>query len=384
MAGRWAALAVIFLTRVSMGVQFQSVAAAGPVMVDDLGLSWARLGTLIGLYMLPGVVFALLGAVIGQRVGERRAVLGGLALMLGGGLVSAFAGGFAVAAAGRLVSGSGAILMNILLARMVADWFTGKEMATAMAVMLTAWPVGLGLAAATLGDVAAVAGWRAATLVAAGTAAAGLVLMAAVYRDAPARGAPAAGAALARRELGLALAGGAAGGVFNGSRVVVVAFGPAMLLARGLSLGDAGGVVSLALWVTILSVPLGGLLADRLRRPDLLIVLGTAAAALIMALLPALPAPVVAFCLVGLVIGLPPGPLMALLPKALAPDRLTSGLGVFYASFYVVMAVAQPAAGLVRDLTGAAAAPMAFAAVVMALTLVGLLAFRLVERASAR
>src|SRR2546430_8922462 len=53
-----------------------------------------------------------------------------------------------------------------------------------------------------------------------------------------------------------------------------VAFGPAMLMARGLALGDAGFVESLAIWVTILSVPLGGLLTDRLRRPNLSIVAG--------------------------------------------------------------------------------------------------------------
>src|SRR5919108_65125 len=84
----------------------------------------------------------------------------GLALMLIGGLLTAGATGFPIAAAGRLLSGIGAVLMNILLAKLVADWFVGKEVSTAMAVMLTSWPVGLGVGAATLGGLAATTSWR--------------------------------------------------------------------------------------------------------------------------------------------------------------------------------------------------------------------------------
>src|SRR5439155_2818250 len=128
MANRWVALAIVFVTRTSMGFQFQAVAAVAPLMVADLQLTWVQLGSLIGLYMLPGAVFALPGGVLGQRFGERRMVVGSLALMVAGGLVTAAAHGFITAAAGRLLSGVGAVLMNILLAKMVADWFADREM----------------------------------------------------------------------------------------------------------------------------------------------------------------------------------------------------------------------------------------------------------------
>ena len=280
MANRWVALTIVFVTRLSMGYQFQSVASVGPLLVPELGLTWTQLGSLIGLYMLPGAFFALPGGMLGQRVGERRTVVGSLALMVVGGLVTAASHGFAVAAAGRLVSGVGAVLMNILLAKMVADWFAGREMSTAMAVMLTSWPVGLGLAAATLGGLATASSWRMAIAATALAAALGLVLIAFAYRDpppAPDGGHPpsARRARLPSREVGLAVSAGFAWGCFNASLVAVIAFGPGMLMARGLSLGDAGFVVSLAIWVTILSVPLGGLLTDRLGRPNLLIVVGS-------------------------------------------------------------------------------------------------------------
>jgi MFS family permease len=385
MANRWVALVIVFVTRTSMGFQFQAVAAVAPLMVAELQLTWVQLGSLIGLYMLPGAVFALPGGVLGQRFGDRRIVVASLALMVAGGFVTAAAHGFVVAAAGRLVSGAGAVLMNILLAKMVADWFTGRELSTAMGIMLTSWPVGLGIATATLGALATQASWRVAIVATALVAAFGLVLIAFVYRDPPRAPDHAAKAAerrvrLSGREIGLATSGGFAWGCFNASLVAIIAFGPGLLIARGATLGDAGRVVSLAIWVTMLSVPLGGYLTDRLKRPTLLIVTGSLVAAGTVLLLPVLAHAVLAFCLVGLAIGAPPGGLMALLPRTLPPERLATGFGVFYTVFYVMMALTQPAAGLVRDVAGDPAAPIVFAALVMAATVIGLAIFRRLER----
>src|SRR6266478_4756346 len=380
---RWVALALIFVTRTSMGVQFQSIASVGPLLVADLGLSYAQVGTLIGLYLLPGVALSLPGGLIGQRFGDRRAVVCGLAAMVVGGLLTAWSDGFVGAAAGRLLSGGGAVLMNILLIKMTADWFAGREMATAMAAVLTAWPVGLGLAAATLGGLATATSWRTSLVVAAAPAALGLVLMGSVFREAPQRAAPGARLANDARATGLALASGLAWGVFNASLVAVIAFGPAMLVARGVSLGQAGFEVSLAIWVTIVSVPLGGLLSDRVGRPNAFIVVGSLGGAGLLWALPTMPAAALGLVLVGAVIGAPPGPLTSLLPRALAPERLATGLGVSYTIYYLIMAAVQPVAGLLRDRTGDPATPVRFAAAAMAATVVGLAAFRLIARRAA-
>jgi MFS family permease len=382
MANRWTALALVFVTRTSMGFQFQSVASVAPLLVPDLGLSYAQVGMLIGLYMLPGAFFALPGGLIGQRFGERRVVVAGLVLMVAGGLLTASAGGFATAVGGRLLSGVGAVVMNILLAKLVADWFTGKELSTAMAVMLTSWPVGLGLAAATLGGVAAATSWR--TAIGLTTLAAGLgLLLMLLYRNAPAAAGGPPRTALTPRERRLGLSAGFAWGCFNASLVAIVAFGPGLLVARGFALGDAGRVVSLAIWLTMLSVSLGGLIADKLGRPTLLIVAGSLLAAAVTLAIPVLSPPVLAFCLVGLAVGAPPGALMALLPTTLPAERLATGFGLFYTVFYVMMALTQPAAGLVRDLAGDPAAPIVFAAAVMAATVGGLAVFRRLERSPA-
>src|SRR5215475_535794 len=237
MANRWVALALVFVTRSSMGVQFQALASVAPLLMMDLGLSYAQVGWLIGIYMLPGMLLAFPGGVIGQRLGERRLVLVGLALMVAGSVITALSGSFAAAVAGRLVSGVGAVLMNILLPKLVADWFEGKEVATAMAVVLTSWPVGLGLATATLGGLAAGTSWRQALLVTAALAALGFMLML-LFREAPRASTPVR-ARLDAREIRLGIAGGFAWGCFNASLVTIIAFGPSLLMTRGMALGDA-------------------------------------------------------------------------------------------------------------------------------------------------
>src|SRR5262245_6088199 len=98
---RWLMLALIFVARVSLGLQFQSIAPVASFLVADLALSYSQLGLLIGLYLLPGTVIALPGGMLGQRFGNRRVALFALGFMAGGGIVTVIAHSFWVACAGR-------------------------------------------------------------------------------------------------------------------------------------------------------------------------------------------------------------------------------------------------------------------------------------------
>src|SRR5689334_13046034 len=86
---RWRMRLVLFLAHTVMAYQFQTVPSDGPYFVVHLGMGFAQLGSLLGLYMLPGIVIALPGGMLAQRFGAERVVLSGLALMvLGGALMS--------------------------------------------------------------------------------------------------------------------------------------------------------------------------------------------------------------------------------------------------------------------------------------------------------
>jgi predicted MFS family arabinose efflux permease len=377
---RWTMLGVIFLTRLSMGIQFQSIASVAPLLVSDLHIGYGQVGWLMGLFMLPGAAIAYPGGMLGRRFGERPLVLLGLALMTLGGLTTAASEGFALAAAGRVASGTGGVLLNVMLTKMVADWFAGREISTAMSIMLTSWPVGMGLALATLGTLAGATSWRVAVHLTVIATAIAFVLMLALYRDPPPREATAAGPALGSREIGLSVLAGLVWGIFNASYVVFLSFAPGFLVAGGASVGAAGAVTSLAIWVTLVSVPLGGLLADRLKRPDVLTVVGSLLAMGALLAFPHTGAPALSCFLIGLLAGAPPGAVMALLPKALPPAALATGLGIYYSVFYLAMTVAPGLAGMLRDLTGSAAAPIVFAGALITVPILALAAFRRLER----
>ena len=86
-------------------------------LVEPLAIDDTRFGTLIGLYRFPGVVIALPGGLLGQRFGDKRVVLLGLAMMAVGGIVTGASSSFVGVATERLVSGVGAVLLNVLLTK---------------------------------------------------------------------------------------------------------------------------------------------------------------------------------------------------------------------------------------------------------------------------
>ena len=69
----------------------------------------------------------------------------------------------------------------------------------------------------------------------------------------------------------------------------------------------------------------------------------------------------------------------ALLPRAVRPEHLATALVVFYAFFYLCMALTQTVAGFLRDITGDASMPLLFAASLMVVTVAAVAAFWQIE-----
>lgn len=67
---------------------------------------------------------------------------------------------------------------------------------------------------------------------------------------------------------------------------------PDLLTTQGWSAGDAGSLVSLGLWVSILSLPLGGYLTERIGFTNAMIAIFSLVAAGALFLLPYLPVPI--------------------------------------------------------------------------------------------
>jgi predicted MFS family arabinose efflux permease len=383
----WLMLAVLFLARTTMALQFQTVASTGPFLLDALEIDFAALGALIGLYMLPGVVIALPGGLFGQRFGAKRVVLAGLVLMALGAAMMAVSSSFAAAAAGRLIAGTGAVLLNVMCTKMIADWFAGREIVTAMALLVTSWPFGLAVGLVAFGPLAAAGGWRAVMHLSAFVSVASMLLIAFAYRDPPHAPAPSAARfrlELTGREWLLVGVAAAIWGFYNVAYIVLISFVPELFTARGYALVDASWIVSLIGWVLIPSIPLAGYVVERFGRPNLFMAGGFSIAALAALALPFVDSPLIAFGVIALAIGAPAGMIMALPAQALRPESRAVGMGLFFTCYYAALALLPGGAGLARDLSGSPAAPAVFAGAMMLLCLIGLCVFLVAKRTTTK
>jgi len=382
MAERWLILAVLTFARTAMGFQFQSMAAVSSSLIPHFALSFAALGTLIGLYLLPGIGVALPSGLLAQRYGDKRMACVGLFAMALGGLLMGLANDVWLLTAGRVLSGSGAVILNVLVTKMVTDWFAGAEITTAFGILVVSWPLGIALALVLLPPLAAAAGWQSAMFAPAAASALALALVVLVYRAPKTANQQVARLAfdLTGREFTLAIVAGLVWTFYNVSFIIMPAFGPAYMVASGHGPVAASALVSTITWVIIPAIPIAAWFAERLGRADLAMqssfLLVAAAIALVAGFGPSL----IAFAVIGFLFAPPAGLIMTLPGEAAPPARRAIVMGLYFTCYYAGMGTLPALAGYARDITAAAAAPLWFAAVMVLIASLLLLQFRMFQR----
>ncbi len=345
MRNRWGILAILFLVRLTIAFQFQSVAAVAPLLQQTFDVGLSDIGMLIGLYFTPGVVLALPGGAIGRAFGDKPIAIAALLLMTAGSLVMATTDLWGWQMAGRLASGAGGVLLTVQITKMCTDWFAGKEIATAMAIFVNSWPTGIAISLLVLPAIGTAYGAGAVFLAAGALTAIGIVLIM-FYQPPPDATATAASSSqLDPLALLAAIVAGMIWGLFNVGFAMIFSFGPSLLAERGWSIAAAGSAISLVLWLSVVSVPVGGLFADRTGRPLTLAVAASLLVALLVAWLPRSDAVITILVLIGLASGIPAGPIMSLPARVLAPQTRAIGMGVFYTLFYAAMMLGPVVAG---------------------------------------
>ena len=274
MQRRWIILLVLFFARATMAFQFQSVAALSPLLIDSLLLTLVDIGLLVGLYLGPGVIVAILGGTLSSRFGDKRTVSVSLVLMLIGSLLMAYSPNFSGLLAGRVIAGVGGVIVNVVMTKMVIDWFNDSNIATAMAVFISSWPLGIATALLILPMLAESGGLDLAWYALTALTVIALVLFVAVYS--PPDGAIAGNVSLNIASLPWSplVMAALVWGLYNSAFAMVFAFGSIILLERGLDVASASSMTSLFMIAGTLGVPAGGWLADRIKRRDTIIAVG--------------------------------------------------------------------------------------------------------------
>jgi YNFM family putative membrane transporter len=279
---------------------------------------------------------------------------------------------------GRLITGIGGTIFNVILTKMVTDWFFEKEIVTALAIMLTAWPIGISLGLLTQGLIADAFGWPWAMHATGVLALAALLLTAAFCRDAPkveqANDQPLR-FRLPKRQFVHISTVGIAWTLYNACLIVFVSFMPDVLIEQGYESGAAHSITSLGMWAMLISIPFGGRILEVFGWITISITVSLAAAAGVMMALSQGIAPELLCIAFGAIAGIPAGALMALSVEAVSADNRGPGLGVFYTWYYVGMTISPALAGWTRDIGGGTAAPVIMGAAMLigAVLLVGTL-----------
>jgi MFS family permease len=136
-AFRWFVLVVISLAMFGNYYAYDAVSPVADLLRDQLGFSDKNIGTLNAIYSFPNIIMVLLGGIIIDRIGVKKATLLFGALCFIGAAITAATSNFVVMAGGRLIFGIGAESLIVSVTVGIARWFKGRELSFAFGVNLT-------------------------------------------------------------------------------------------------------------------------------------------------------------------------------------------------------------------------------------------------------
>jgi MFS family permease len=282
--------------------------------------------------------------------------------------------------------GAGFVLCSIFYTKMTADWFAGRELATAMAVLVTSWATGIAMGQISHSWLALHYGWRMPFISAAIYCAVAAVALMLLYHPPPtplsaSTAAPVqASGALTSREWTLTLLASLIWSAFNAAYVIYLSFAPRLLEAGGIEPLSAAAIVSIASWVILISAATCGAIADRTGRAALILSLALCCGMAILSLLSHVEWAVALSLAYGLFGMAPAGLIMALTGGAMAPAKRAFGMGVFFSLYFLLMAPTPGIAGWLYDRTHDPNVPILFAVGLFGLTFVAHIAYRICQR----
>jgi MFS family permease len=134
---RWSVLVVISLAMFGNYYVYDAVSPIADLLKSQLNFSDKNIGTLNAIYSFPNIIMVLIGGIVIDRIGVKRAtMLFGILCWIGA-IITVSTSNFYVMAAGRLVFGLGAESLIVSVTTALAKWFKGKELSFAFGVNLT-------------------------------------------------------------------------------------------------------------------------------------------------------------------------------------------------------------------------------------------------------
>lgn len=344
-------LLAITFARFAFGYQFQTVASLGPELTARFHLDFTALGTLVGLYMLPGIVAALLFGFLAQKLGDRAVLGGGMALMTVGSLAAAFAGGPAGIGTARVLGGAGAVALMVMQGKVLADRFQGRSFLLGLGLILGAFPIGIGVAQLVQAPIARAFGWPMAFVSGGLPSALASVVLLACWRS--------GGAAHGTRRLGwpsreecvLVILAGLIWTFYNAGFNAFLTYTPSLLALRHQPAWVTDAVMNATTWGNLPAILFGGAVAARFGANRVFMV-GTLVAIVAVPAIALTDWPLLWGIIYGTVGAVQAGVVVGAGTLSSRPQNRAVGMALFYTTYYLGGTVFPGLCGRAADLVG--------------------------------
>ena len=145
--------------RLAFGLSFVALSPILPLITEDYGISHAMAGFLVAVVFIIGAAFGLPGGVIVGRLGLRRTYT--LSLFMMGSMTLMFLSpGFYGLLALRIVYSLGAALLTPATGHLVMQWFRSRELPIITGLTLASTSIGFVISLATAALLADILGWQ--------------------------------------------------------------------------------------------------------------------------------------------------------------------------------------------------------------------------------
>ena len=333
-ATAWLILVVLLLFSIAAPLNQFKVPPVIPLLMSDLGVSVSGAGLLMSAYAITGLILSIPAGFIFQRMGFRiTGLIAGGSIVLGA-LIGALSSTSGQLLFSRLFEGVGTSFMAVLAPALIAQWFAASKRGTAMGIW-SAWvPVGVAVTMTIAPLVAQTHGWRAVWWLGCAYALAVTVFYLVVARPAPlpaeaaqAAGQPAGtgatpGQVMRNRNIWLLAV---VFGAYNAAVIGAATFMPTYLsTVHGIPLAEAALLAAIPTLITIISVPGGGVVSDRMRSRKKPYLIGLVCSIVLMPLFGfTTGAALMAVLIVsGVILGLVPAPIFSGAVEAAGDERL--------------------------------------------------------------
>jgi len=133
---RWVVLIVVSLPMLGSYYFYDALEPLAKLLQEQLHFTDQNIGLLNSFYSIAPIATVLIGGILIDRIGTRKALLLFSLVCLAGSIITALGAAFPIMAGGRFVFGMGAESLVVAVTTAVAKWFKGKELSFALGIDL--------------------------------------------------------------------------------------------------------------------------------------------------------------------------------------------------------------------------------------------------------